>query len=163
MKLNFISFQQKLLKFLIFRNFSFLAKFWWNLSEFREELQQITNILDISSKLPEKRTEMPEISGIHEKFHSSFHNFNPLFRSGAPLSAVSLRRRAVCTCWCANCGRNSAWLLPGRLMLKGFWGPPAVPACLTKILIFCSENFREIQPPASIWDSPQFRRNSVKF
>ena len=49
----------------------FLLNFDEFLSEFHEELQKISDILDISAKLPEKFRKMLEISGFCEEFHSS--------------------------------------------------------------------------------------------
>ena len=70
---NFISFEQKLMNFVIF-----LLNFNEILSEFHEELQKVRNILDVWWKLPEKCTENARNFRNRWKFHSSFHYFNPI-------------------------------------------------------------------------------------
>ena len=54
----------------------FLQNFDELLSEIHEELQKITDILDIFTKLPEKFGNMLEISGFCEEFHSSVSLFS---------------------------------------------------------------------------------------
>ena len=49
-----------------------------NLPEFHRNGQEMTKCLEIFGKNARKIRKMPEISGIGEKFHSSFHFFNPL-------------------------------------------------------------------------------------
>ena len=54
----------------------FLLNFDEFFSEFHEELQKITNILDIFTKLPEKFGKMLECSGFCDEFHSSVSLFS---------------------------------------------------------------------------------------
>ena len=54
----------------------FLLNFDEFLSEFHEELQNITDILDIFTKLPEKFGKILEISGFCDEFHSSVSLFS---------------------------------------------------------------------------------------
>ena len=65
--------------FVFFDEFcDFLAKFDEILPEFHRNGQEMTKCLEILRKSARKIRKMPEISGIGEKFHSSFHFFNPL-------------------------------------------------------------------------------------
>ena len=54
----------------------FLRNFDEILSEFHEELQKITDMLDIFTKLPEKFRKILEIFGFCEEFHSSVSLFS---------------------------------------------------------------------------------------
>ena len=55
---------------------NFFRNFDEFLSEFHEELQKSTDILDIFTKMPEKFGKMLEISGFCEEFHSSVSLFS---------------------------------------------------------------------------------------
>ena len=67
----------------------FLLNFNEILSEFHEELQKITFILDIFTKLPEKFGQMLEISGFCEEFHSSVSLFSILSLGTLPPPPIS--------------------------------------------------------------------------
>ena len=102
------------------RKFDEIAEILKEMSEFHRNDQEMTNCLEIFGKNARKIRKIPEISGIGDKFHSSFHFSNPLLKDCVVRDAA-----AALQGFCASSGRapedTYAWV--HALCARG--APPA--------------------------------------